>query len=101
MALLFTPSITSTQTGTYTANPGEVVACDPSGGGFTVTLPAANADERAVVILNITSSTNTITISRAGSDNVNGGTTITITTAHGAYWLIPDGTSNWYAIAKV
>ena len=66
----------------------------------TVTLPAASAvpvgfeliigDESGSV-----TSTNTIIITRAGSDTVNGGTSTALNTAYGRTTLISDGTSKW------
>lgn len=66
----------------------------------TVTLPAASAvpagfelivaDESGTV-----TATNTIIITRAGSDTVNGGTSTTLNTAYGRTTLISDGTSKW------
>ena len=35
------PVGTTVQTAAYTASPGELVLCNPSGGAFAVTLPAA------------------------------------------------------------
>lgn len=66
----------------------------------TVTLPAASsfasgdeiviADESGTV-----TSTNTIVISRAGSDTINGATSVTIGAAYGWRRLISDGVSKW------
>lgn len=66
-----------------------------------VTLPAANAvnagyeiwisDESGSV-----TTTNTITIQRAGADNVNGATSVTISTLYGRRKLVSDGTSKWF-----
>jgi hypothetical protein len=43
--------------------------------------------------------TNTLTISRAGADTINGGTQVVITSANGAYALWSDGVSKWSAQA--
>lgn len=69
----------------------------------TATLPAAStagagavyyiADESGTV-----TSTNKITVTRAGSDTINGGTTLSLTTAYGNTLLVSDGTSKWTAI---
>lgn len=65
---------------------GQLVRCDPTGGGFTVTLPPAKGlDGRAVAVKNVSASVNTITISPA-----DGGTT-TIASAWGAKWLVAAG----------
>jgi hypothetical protein len=59
-------SRTANVTTTYTATYWEAVSCDPTAGGFTVTLPSATAhDDDRVRIYNASTSTNTITISGA------------------------------------
>lgn len=91
-------SITSVQTGTYGASVGEVVRCDPSGGGFTVNLPTASGIAgQQVVVKNVTSSTNTITVDGNGAETIDGSATETITTAWGSLALVSDGT-NWLVI---
>lgn len=65
-----------------------------------VTLPAANAvpagymlwiaDESGTV-----TATNTIMVTRAGSDTINGATTLTLVTAYADVILVSDGTSKW------
>jgi hypothetical protein len=66
----------------------------------TVTLPAASAVTAGswVVVGDASGSANgtkTITIQKAGSDTVNGGTSIALSTAYGAATLYSDGTSKW------
>lgn len=71
----------------------------------TWTLPAANAvnpgQEIIVADFQATvTATNTLVISRAGSDTINGaGTSVTIGVASGAYMLKSDGVSKWTAQA--
>lgn len=64
-AALLTP--TGVKTTGYTAVAGDLVPCDTSGGGFTVTLPTAPAAQAqtAVVLIN---GTNPVTIATGGSD---------------------------------
>ncbi len=45
--------------------------------------------------------TNTLVITRAGSDTINGGTTATIITAYGARILICDGISKWTLLSSL
>ncbi len=69
----------------------------------TATLPAAAtagagavfyiADESGTV-----TATNKITVTRAGADTINGGTTLSLTTAYGNTLLVSDGTSKWTPI---
>jgi hypothetical protein len=68
------------------------------------TLPAANAlnaGQRLMVIdlAGGVTGSNTIVITRAGSDTINGGSTVTLSSANGGYILVSDGTSKWSALA--
>ena len=67
-----------------------------------VTLPAAtNAGQRIVIVdgSGSCSATNTIVITRAGSDTINGATTYTLSTAYGSVTLLANGTTNWVTTA--
>jgi len=66
----------------------------------TFTLPAANAVNAgySVIVQDISGSvttTNTVTVQRAGSDAVNGGTNEAIQSAYGTRVFISDGVSKW------
>lgn len=68
------------------------------------TLPAANAVNpgQEIVVADFqgtVTGVNTLVISRAGADTVNGGTSATISAANGAYLLKSDGSSKWTAQA--
>lgn len=77
-------TVTATKTANYTAADGEVVMCDPSGGGFTVTLPAGNSAKRQqVAVKNDTNSTNTITVDTPGAETIDGVATDSIASARG------------------
>jgi hypothetical protein len=70
----------------------------------TWTLPAANAVNPGQEIIvadyqGTVTGTNTLVISRAGADTVNGVTSVTIAAANGAYLLKSDGVSKWTAQA--
>jgi len=96
-------NITATKTADYTTAIGEVVKCDPSGAGFNVELPAipstATLRDVDVIVKNITSSTNTITIRPQAGQTIDGAANVTITTARGVVRLlaIPGGT-DWMII---
>lgn len=69
----------------------------------TWTLPAANAvnDGGYFIVADYQgtiTSTNTLTVTRAGADTINGGTSITISGANGAIILTSDGISKWNAL---
>jgi hypothetical protein len=92
-------TVTTTQTANYAASAGEFVLCDPSGGAFAVTLPAAataGAGKR-VCVKNTTTSTTAITIARSGSDTIDGGTSATMNTSEACKVYVSDGVSAWYA----
>jgi hypothetical protein len=105
-SLLNVDSFTGRGDSTYT-----IIATDRTVGtnaAFTAsrtwTLPAANAVNPGQEIIvadfqGTVTGSNTLVISRAGSDTVNGGTSVTITAANGAYLLKSDGTSKWTAQA--
>lgn len=84
---------TGTKTADYTADHGECVICDPSGGGFTVTLPKAR-DGAKVAIKNDTTSTNTITIAAGSGDTAD---VASMATARQAITFYADGTK-WRAL---
>jgi hypothetical protein len=91
-------SPTPVKTSAYTAKVEELVLCDPTGGGFTVTLPdAAKCKGQPVTVKNASSSTNTITIAGAGMDEVDGASSVTITTARGVVTVVSDG-SAWHTV---
>lgn len=68
----------------------------------TWTLPAANSVNagQEIVVADFAggvTSANTLVISRSGSDTVNGGASVTVSTAYGGYQLRSDGVSKWSA----
>lgn len=70
----------------------------------TWTLPAANAVNagQEIVVADFqgtVTGVNTLVISRAGADTINGTTSVTMTAANGAYLLKSDGVSKWTAQA--
>jgi hypothetical protein len=94
MAIIITYSMSGAQTATYAAVWGEVVMCDPTGGGFTVNLPTAVGNSgRQIIVKNDSASTNTITIEPDGSETIDGAANTTITTARGTVRITSDGTN--------
>lgn len=89
--------ITRAASGAIIAAIGEIVRCDPSGAGFTVTLPLINIfnENQMVVIKNTTSSANVITINGNGAQTVDGAANTTIAVGFGSVTLMSDGVSNW------
>jgi hypothetical protein len=70
----------------------------------TWTLPAANAVNagQAITVADYfggVTGSNTLTIQRAGSDTINGATSVAINVAYGRYEFRSDGVSKWSAVA--
>ena len=88
-------TITTSKTSNHNASFGEVVRCDPSGGGFTVTLPVASGGTgQIVVVKNTTSSTNTITIDGNGAETIDGNSSVGISEGFKALTFVSYG-SEW------
>jgi hypothetical protein len=83
---------------TITSNDGLVLA-DVSGGAFSLTLPAASSNSGKILrVKKKDSSTNSVTISRAGSDLIDGATSKTLSIQYESLTLISDGTSTWHIV---
>lgn len=86
-----------TTTTTLTSGNGMNNSCDATSGAFTITLPAASASNgQTFWFKKIDSSANAITITRAGSDTIDGATTYVLSTQYQWVQLINDGTSKWF-----
>lgn len=87
----------TTQTTTYSVGALDwTILCDATGGSFAITLPAASAfSGRYVFIKKIDSSANTCTLTRAGSDTIDGATTQVIDTQWTGFGVQSNGTSLW------
>lgn len=77
------------------------ITADCTSGNVTLTLPAANVAGTGVTpvlwIKRIDSSGNTVTISRAGADTIDGGTTYVLGALQSAE-VLSDGSSKWYVL---
>lgn len=89
-------TVTATKTSTYTAAANELVICDATSGGFTVTLPSAGAGTagNVVSVRRIEFGGNTITIARAGSDTIGGATSVSLVSTEGLT-LVSNGAGLW------
>lgn len=78
----------------------QLVRVNPTGGTFAVTLPSA-ADFRgqSITFVNVTSSTNTVTITAAGGETVNGAATDPLSGARAFVRYTSDGVSAWYKVS--
>lgn len=99
----FVWDVTGLKTGAYQAVEFELIRCDPSGAGFTVTLPKSALDARGhgVMVKNVSGSANVITIAAAGGgDTVEGAASINIAAARGFRWLVDSGVGEWMLVGS-
>ena len=90
---------TSTQTSSYTITSSDtVVFANAASASVTITLPAASglAGYRFYV-KRIDSSANTVTVSRSGSDTIDGLTSFTLDLQYTAFGVVSNGTA-WYIL---
>jgi hypothetical protein len=88
---------TVTANTTLTADDAGLVLVDASGGNRTITLPAASAANARPIRLDLVrtdTTANTVTIQRAGSDTIEGGTTVLLAVRE-RMALLSDGGSAW------
>lgn len=85
---------------TLTATSNTSQYADATGGAFAVTLPAASSTDKVFMIKKIDSSGNAVTVTRAGSDTIEGATTVALSAQYS--WIIvqSDGTSAWKVIGR-
>lgn len=91
-------SAIATKTSAYTlvSSTDDIVNCDATSAGFSITLPAASSNAGKVFrIKKVDSSANVVTIARAGSDTIDGATSFTLISQYESATVISDGT-NWY-----
>lgn len=92
-----------TTPGPHLAVLNEVSRVDPTGGVVAMTLPdiiASSQDKRGetVIIHNVTTSENTITITPFAGQTIDGKASIIIQSGFGSVWLINDGVSRWHQV---
>jgi hypothetical protein len=74
----------------------QVERLDPTAGVFSVTLPAAAGFGGQVIILkNVSTSTNIVTVLPAGGDTIDGLASQLLTGDHFQVQLISDGVNSW------
>lgn len=96
-----TPPAAAVTAATHTISTGDptCLLVSPPVGGTVVTLPAVTPAGQWVIVKDVSglASGRNITINRAGSANIDAGTSVKISTNYGRIWLISNGT-NWYRI---
>jgi len=81
----------------YTVAQGDgAIFVDTTAGSVTLTLPPATVNEIFRVIKTVAA--NSLIIQRAGSDTIEGSTSITITGQYLTTQLYSDGTATWYTL---
>jgi len=81
----------------YTVVQGDgAIFVDTTAGNVTLTLPAATVNEIFRIIKTV--DTNSLIIQRAGTDTIEGATSITITGQYLTTQLYSDGSSTWYTL---
>lgn len=93
-----TGAYASTKTSAYSLVASDfVVPANATSGAFAVTLQTAAAAGagRLVSVAKTDSTVNTVTVTAAGTDTINGVATFVLTAANTSLGLVSDGTSNW------
>ena len=90
---------TTSKTTAYTATSSDyLIACDASGGAFTVTLPAVSGAAGLVLHIKKTdSSTNSVTVDGDSSETIDEGTTAELSAQYESIMLVCNG-STWHVV---
>ncbi len=84
------------KTANYTAVANDVVFCDTSGGGFTITIPASASNSGAAILVKkVSSDANNLTLARTGADLIDGATSQVTPLPFSSYFLVADGVTAW------
>ena len=97
MELILTTILIETVTTTYTIEADKFyIRADATGGAFAVTLPAAlNSQGRQLLIKKVDVSGNAVTVTRAGSDTIEGNNTVSLSSQWDKTHLISNGVDAW------
>lgn len=91
------PRTTGTKTAAYTAEFGDVVVCDTSGGSFTVTLPPA--DRYGQVAVRLQAGTAMVTVDGYSTQTIDGSTTTTLAVQGETRVFASQGDGTWVTVA--
>ena len=93
---------TSTLAATTTLSATTEYHTSTSGGAFAVTLPSAPADGAEIRIIDVKADfdTNNLTVNRGGSDTIEGGTSLTLSTENGIFAFHYDAETNRWSVAE-
>jgi hypothetical protein len=91
--------ITAVLTANYTATSSDVtVRCDTSGGGFTVTLPAASGVIGQFLFIKLVTGGSVLTVDGNGSDTIDGDLTVTTSTTGSVITLQAVASGLWVVL---
>lgn len=86
----------------YTAAAGVTFLCDATGGNIVFNLPAASAlSGRNIRVKKTDASGNTVTVTKAGSDTIDGANTAVLKGQYDYVVLTSDGVSKWNVFASL
>lgn len=77
-----------------------VILGDASGGGFSVTLPAAANNKRRIYVIKNVGASNTVTVDGNASETIDGATTKALSTQYDSIMIQCDG-SGWLILADI
>jgi len=84
----------------HTADTERIILADATGGAFTITLPLlAKSAEISYWIMKTDLSGNVVTIDGAGSEPINGATTLALSSQFDKAFIVRGNISNWYNFA--
>ncbi len=82
---------------THTITGGALFPCDTTAGGFTITLPSAEAYAGRVITIKKMVAANTLTVAAGGGDTIDGSASLPFTTQYDYLTVQSDGL-NWLVI---
>lgn len=97
--LRFTPPAAKTSTSYNMLVTDCVILIDATAGAYTVNLPAATGSGQFYIIKKVDASANAVTVTRAGSDNIESGTTVALASQWNSVTLIDYASAKWAKVA--
>jgi hypothetical protein len=91
----------STKNTNYTMTASDcVILANASAGEITITLPPANKSGMIVHVKKVDSSANVVNISSAGTDTIEGATTVSLLLQYSSRTLISNGEGMWLVLSS-
>ncbi len=94
--------VVATLDSAYTIVEDTLVLAASAGGAYAVTLPlaASVAPGVGIVVKKTDVAANTVTVTRAGADTIDGATTYALATQYKYVHLVSDGGTKWHVVAN-